>query len=90
MNINYKHTIIGHVLTFIDYFLKGFTKGAYFNEKFLYEWYNNNSDNYSNSIFECNDSLQYHVIIYLNENKIDIKYCTNDGINKDILLNEKE
>lgn len=38
MNVNYKHTIIGHVLTFIDYFLKGFTKGAFFEEKFVYNW----------------------------------------------------
>lgn len=77
MNINYKHTIVGHVLTFIDYFLKGFTNGAYFDEKFVYEWYNYKSNYFTNSINDCNYNLmQYanNLFKYIYENKIDIKY----------------
>ena len=93
MNINYKHTIVGHVLTFIDFFLKGFTNGAYFDEKFVYDWYNNNSHNFSNSIDDCNSSLLPHannLFKYIYENKIDFTYCTTDGIYEDMLLNGKE
>ena len=57
MNRNYKHTIIGHVLTFIDYFLKGFTNGAFFEEKFVFNWYEKNSKDFINSSQQCRQEL---------------------------------
>ena len=88
MNTNYKHTIVGHVLTFIDYFLKGFTNGSYFDEKFVYDWYENSSKNFENTQNECQNDLFYHahnLFQYIYNNNLDINYSTTNGIYKDML-----
>ena len=93
MNTNYKHTIVGHVLTFIDYFLKGFTNGAFFDEKFVYDWYENQSKFFKNSASECRNNLfkyTHNLFKYVYENKIKIKYITTDGIYEDMLFNEQK
>ena len=35
----YKTTLVGHILTFLDFFLKGFSNGGFFKEDFVYKWY---------------------------------------------------
>ena len=93
MNPNYKHTIVGHVLTFIDYFLKGFTNGAYFDEKFVYDWYENQSKYFNNTTNECKNNLFnncHNLFKYIKENNIDIYYTTTNGIYDDMLFNEEE
>jgi len=93
MNPNYKHTIVGHVLTFIDYFLKGFTNGAYFDEKFVYEWYENKSNCFNNTTYECRNSLFKNcnnLFKYIKENNININYITTSGIYDDMLINGDE
>ena len=92
MNMNYKHTITGHILTFIDYFLKGFTNGAFFNEKFVYDWYENQSQNFSNSINECKalSGKMNNIFKYIYDNKLDIIYETTDGLFPDMLKNSDE
>lgn len=49
----YKKTIVGNILGFLDYFLKGFVNGGYFREDFVKTWYlNKNIDpNYLNKNF---------------------------------------
>ena len=93
MNTNYKYSITGHVLTFIDYFLKGFVNGAYFKEDFVYNWYENYSVNFNNSNEEAESSLSCHVqniFEYVYKNKIDMQYCTIGGLVEDMLLNGDE
>ena len=93
MNINYKHTITGHVLTFIDYFLKGFVNGAFFDEKFVYDWYENQSNYFNNSVDECKKKLFPYItnlFKYIYNQKLDFDYETTNGIFPDMLINKEE
>lgn len=38
MNSYYKNTLVGNILTFMDYFLKGFVNGGFFDVDFVYNW----------------------------------------------------
>jgi preprotein translocase subunit SecA/ankyrin repeat protein len=40
MNPFYEETIVGHVIGFLDYFLKGFVNGGFFSEDFIFNWAN--------------------------------------------------
>ena len=35
----YKKTLIGNILGYLDYFLKGFVNGGFFKEDFVNKWY---------------------------------------------------
>jgi hypothetical protein len=41
MNPFYQETIIGHVIGFLDYFLKGFVNDGFFMEDFIFNWQTN-------------------------------------------------
>ena len=93
MNQNYKYTIVGHVLTFIDFHLKGYTNGAYFEESFIHYWYEYKSKYFKNSNYECENELfpkAINLYKYVYNNKIDMDYCTIGSLYEDMLLNEKE
>ena len=49
----YKKTLIGNILGYLDYFLKGFVNGGFFKEDFVNKWYltKNIDPNYLNSNF---------------------------------------
>jgi hypothetical protein len=38
MNPFYEETIVGHVIGFLDYFLRGFVNGGFFSEDFIFNW----------------------------------------------------
>ncbi|ORX47663.1 ankyrin [Piromyces finnis] len=40
MDEYYKHTLVGHVITMLDYFLKCYVNGGFFEEEFIFEWQN--------------------------------------------------
>ena len=63
----YKKTLVGNILGYLDYFLKGFVNGGFFKEDFVQNWYlNKNEDNeYLNSNF-----INLKKYIYNNKNKI--------------------
>jgi hypothetical protein len=39
MNPFYRQTLTGHILGFLDYFMKGFVNGGFFPEEFVYNWH---------------------------------------------------
>jgi ankyrin repeat protein len=39
MNPFYRQTLVGHILGFLNYFMKGFVNGGFFNEEFVYNWH---------------------------------------------------
>lgn len=41
LNPVYENTLVGHVIGFLDYFMKGFISGGIFDKDFLLEWANN-------------------------------------------------
>ena len=53
----YKKTLVGNILGYLDYFLKGFVNGGFFKEDFAGKWYINQNENYD----------------YLNSNFINLK-----------------
>ena len=53
----YKKTLVGNILGYLDYFLKGFVNGGFFKEDFTSKWYINPNENYD----------------YLNSNFINLK-----------------
>ena len=63
----YKKTLVGNILGYLDYFLKGFVNGGFFKEDFVQNCYlNKNEDNeYLNSNF-----INLKKYIYNNKNKI--------------------
>lgn len=40
MDPYYKNTLIGNLLAYLDYFLKGFVNGGFFNIDFIKKWVN--------------------------------------------------
>ena len=65
---HYKKTLIGNILGYLDYFLKGFVNGGFFKEDFVNKWYltKNVDPNYLNSNF-----INLKKYIYNNKAKID-------------------
>ena len=35
----YKHTLVGNIITMLDFYLKSYVNGGFFKEEFIYEWY---------------------------------------------------
>ena len=35
----YKHTLVGNIITILDFYLKSYVNGGFFKEEFIYEWY---------------------------------------------------
>ena len=35
----YKHTLVGNIITMLDFYLKCYVNGGFFKEEFIYEWY---------------------------------------------------
>ena len=63
----YKKTLVGNILGYLDYFLKGFVNGGFFKEDFVNKWYltKNIDQNYLNSNF-----INLKKYIYNNKSKI--------------------
>ena len=63
----YKKTLVGNILGFLDYFLKGFVNGGFFKEDFVQKWYldKNEDFEYLNSNF-----ISLKKYIYHNKSKI--------------------
>ena len=53
----YKKTLIGNILGYLDYYLKGFVNGGFFKEDFVNQWYINKNQNFN----------------YLNSNFVNLK-----------------
>ena len=66
----YKHTLVGHVLTFLDYYLKCFVNGGFFEEEFIFEWYKTKNTN--KEYLETNFiNMKKHLLsVYGDKNKI--------------------
>ena len=73
----YKQTLVGNILGYLDYFLKGFVNGGFFKEEFANNWHinenfdinylNNNFINLKKYIFENKEKIQqsdYYVTVY--------------------------
>ena len=66
----YKKTLTGNIIGFLDYFLKGFINGGFFNEKFVNNWYksknidinhlNANFTNLKKYIFKNKSKIEQH------------------------------
>ena len=80
----YKNTLIGHIILFLDYFMKGFVNGGIYLEEFIYNWEKdkNNNSNYLKSnfielkkyLYEQNLSqLDFDILLPLDENFLDFK-----------------
>ena len=41
----YKNTLTGNILTFLDYYLKSYVNGGFFEENFIFQWQNNKNEN---------------------------------------------
>ena len=63
----YKKTLVGNILGYLDYFLKGFVNGGFFKEEFVNSWYLNKNINlnYLNTNF-----VNLKKYIYYNKSKI--------------------
>ena len=63
----YKKTLVGNILGYLDYFLKGFVNGGFFKEEFASKWYINQNENsdYLNTNF-----INLKKYIYINKNNI--------------------
>lgn len=85
----YKKTLIGNILGYLDYFLKGFVNGGFFKEDFVNKWYliKNTDPNYLNSNF-----INLKKYIYNNKAKIDNHelYMTVYDLGENISENSKE
>ena len=83
MNDYYQHTLTGHIITFLDYFLKCYVNGGFFEENFVYEWYKtkNKDLNYLNE-----NLIEFRKYIYENYrgSKEEINYISmNDLIGEE-------
>lgn len=61
MNPLYKQTLIGNTLTFLDYFLKGFVNGGFFNIEFVHKWKSNptvNLDELNRNLIDIRKELK--------------------------------
>ena len=66
----YKKTLTGNIIGFLDYFLKGFVNGGFFNENFVNNWYksknidinylNSNFTNLKKYIFKNKSKIEQH------------------------------
>jgi hypothetical protein len=62
----YQKTLVGHVIGFIDYYMKCFVNGGFFKEEFIYTWYksqNSNPDYLNASIIPLRKNLKRKYLI---------------------------
>ena len=67
--------------------------GVNFDEKFVYDWYENQSKYFNNSVDECKKKLFPYItnlFKYIYNQKLDFDYETTNGIFPDMLINEEE
>ena len=83
-NEYYKHTLIGNIITLLDYYMKCYINGGFFKEEFIYEWHKNrNTDRkylksnlilfhkYLMEYFGDINKFEYYTIDeFINDNKI--------------------
>ena len=87
MNNYYKRTLVGHILCFLDFFLKGFMNGGFYKEGFVYNWYltgkNENKDYLRENFIDLKG--------YLYKNGLsDLNYNSLHEIGDDILFESKQ
>ena len=63
----YKKTLVGNILGYLDYFLKGFVNGGFFKEDFANKWYINQNENMD---FLNSNFINLKKYIYKNKDKI--------------------
>ena len=84
----YKLTLTGHILGFLDYFLKGFVNGGFFYENFVENWYKikNLDIEYLNNNFE---NLKKY--LYKNKNNLpqNFQYLTTFDLGDEIEKNNE-
>ena len=84
MNDFYKNTLIGHIIFFLDFFLKSFITGGTFFEEFIYNWEKDKNNNLSylqqnfidlkKYLYEQNLSdLDFDILLPIDEHILDFK-----------------
>ena len=63
----YKKTLVGNILGYLDYFLKGFVNGGFFKEDFVNKWYINKNEDFNYLNLNFINLIKY---IYFNKSKI--------------------
>ena len=78
----YKNTLIGHILLFLDYFMKGFLHGGFFDEDFIYNWEKTKNISFSYLQENFNELKRYLYKQNLNDLDYDIlSIFSDDDIN---------
>jgi len=85
MDEYYKHTLVGCVITMLDYYLKCYVNGGFFKEDFIYEWQKTKNTNKFDLEENFFNMKMYLLSFYKDKNKIpyrslnDIKPTNYDG-----------
>ena len=70
----YKNTLTGNILTFLDYYLKSYVNGGFFEENFIFNWQNNKNENRDYLQKNLIDFTKYLYELTHDPNKIN--YCS--------------
>ena len=70
----YKNTLTGNILTFLDYYVKSYVNGGFFEENFVFNWQNNKNENMDYLQKNLTDFTKYLFELTHDPNKIN--YCS--------------
>ena len=86
-NDYYKHTLIGNIIAFLDFYLKCYVNGGFFKEEFIYEWHKTKNKN--KEYLESNIILLHKYLFDIYKEDDDFFYYIFDELIKDENLREE-
>ena len=87
MHKYYKRTLVGHVLCFLDFFMKGFMNGGFYKEDFVYNWYLKGRKEDNTYLRNNFTNLKRYL---LKNNLSNLNYNSLHEIGDDILFKKKQ